>query len=325
MENKLAHHAELHKLEWKWTPDKDSKQNYYSLEDPGRLNALTMELFSIPISQFLRRTSSIGQFQNIHTYNGLIDLTFKLHKSYDVDLEEVWEQRLEVITVQGSGFDCMTFNTPHLLRCADDRHFMLREIHSKIDSLNDRYDFMKIKKAFDGEWYTTKIRNTGSLKKIGRTVAVGKKASNGKRLSIYEAWMIHEELAEGTVRTELQLFGRDAYNFVHSVQLRDTDLTTKTIGIIKKLITFREPGADSNKDRLPVADFWRYLTGDYSTISLPRVISTPPTFARTRKALGSYLHQKRLVLGDDSLVETLHGWLDSAGLLPAFAALPSAP
>jgi hypothetical protein len=315
----MAHHAELHKAEWRWSPGNDAKQDYFSLEDPSRLNDLTMALFSIPASQFLRRTSAIGQYQNIHSYNGMIDLTFKLHKIYANDSEELWEQRLEVVTIHGAGFDSMTFNTPHILRCLEDRHFTLREVHAKIDILDEHYTFAAIKRAFDAELYTTKSRRKESFKDTGRTVAVGKKAANGKRLSIYEAWTVHEEIPEGTVRTELQLFGRDAQNFIHAPQFRDMDLTTKTIGVIRKMITFRKPGTDTNKDRLPVADFWNFLTEGFAVCRLPRLISVAPTFSKTRKSMEVYLHQKRLVLGDDSLIETIRAWLDNAGLLPAFA------
>jgi len=315
-----AHHAELHKLEWKWTPPKEAKLDFYSLERPEELDALTEELFSIPINQFVRRTSAIGQFQNIYTYNQLIDLGFRLTKFHDDDLEEVWEQRLETITIQGSAFDCMTFNTPHILRCTDDRHFRLREVHSKIDILSDRYAFPEIKKRYDVELFTTKCK-TGSYKEEGRTIFIGNKAANGKRLNIYEGWTVHEELPEGTVRSELQLYGRDAYNFFHSEKLRDVDLTTKTIGIIKGLITFREQGADSNKDRLPVADFWKYFTEEYVVVKLPRQLGLPPTFERTTRALTAYLHQKRQVLGDSGFVRAVYGCLDKAGLLQEFTAM----
>jgi hypothetical protein len=131
-------HAGYHKLAFR--PNK----NFTTTE--GTVNRITTQLFNIPLSMFERRSSGKApQYLETLTYNRMIDLTYKNSTKYGTCLDRV--------TIQGSAFDYMTFNTEFIRQYLQNEQFQAIELHSKVDVPHTVIDFRTIKEHFVSHAY----------------------------------------------------------------------------------------------------------------------------------------------------------------------------
>lgn len=302
-------YAQYHKMEFR--PHKDftaTTEHLYALAN----------LFGIDYqAEFQPKSSSTAiQYKTVETYRGLINFEF---------FNPPKKQRtLNRVEIHGEAFETLPLDIGNILTKMEKALFTLVEVHSRILLPHDVISWDTLNQYFRDESYTSECRLVSQLNdpknEYAKTWQAGKRPSTrsnsmqGKRLTFYQADKIHPELDAGTSEMELQLFGKTAHDFVYATVARDTDLTLRTLGVIRSYFEFKELSGDSNQCRRPTANFWLDIIADIPAIHLPRMDKPTPSLVGKQKKFKESLYSRLLSLGTDAFIRTLTEWLESQGL-----------
>lgn len=257
------------------------------------------DISPVPFDQFTRLGTTRYRTYPKFTYQGLIDIETRL-SPWEYSSDNLPMLELDRIEIHGEAFRLHPIDVNKLLKSAWEHNFHEQRIDINFDISADFLPFETINHHFVNELLTANATRSPvtSNNKIGgtaRTWYVGSNAANGYRISFYESGKIHEELPDSSWRIECQLYGNAASDYAIAYYNNPTPRTTTAylLQLLKKRITFRTPGSDSNKSRWAVPSWWSQIIAGAGTFSENKRVTLPIREANRRKRLQSDL--KRLL------------------------------
>lgn len=302
--------VDCHHLEFR------SGVKFKSFEDMElSLDKILTALVDLKFANFKSKSSSanyVKQFELIHTFRNEIDLKYSQYNNGNCTLIS--------ITFHGKFFERLGEQYSYKLLIDKAKTCLLqpRELHFKARLPVQIADFPTIHNHFKEESYTTKS-TVYQCSSDSKTWSLGKRSTQGSRISFYDAAARHEEAADGETDIELQLYGKNAINtFIDGMRKTSASLEELFFSNLLNRISFKDlQDNDSNISRRDQANFWETLADQYTKISIPKREKPPQMQRRVAVAKGK-MYSNLLQSTPHIWLDALEQFLDDQQLLEAF-------
>ena len=190
--------------------------------------------------------------------------------------EEQISTNVGFVWLEMSGQGCRTFetygngnyNALFELARSDPTNIHLTRLDVAFDDLTGLFDINKICDYTRLEYFTARIQKYQAIySNSGNSVQFGSRMSN-TLIRIYDkaAERGYDNTQFHWIRCELQLKDCNALGFADKA--RDVGIQETYLGVLKNYLMFREPGADTNKRRWSICEFWDSFLDDAIRLSL---------------------------------------------------------
>lgn len=263
--------------------------------DPDYLDAITKELFAIPLANFTKLsnvTVNKRKYRQGYTFENKINLLCGDYtKRFPLTIE-----------INGGAFDHACINVDKISRIIE-QSYTVTAIHAKIDT--DTTPFKRLFQAYQLDAVTSASLKRSDRQSSTRTVAFGK----DPEYSIYEAGLYHPELQnKNLARHELKFTGDNARQFFKLWRQDPDNLDSLIKGFISghfKVVFRDHTSTDSNNSRRPTLPIWEKWLATVSPRHFDRVEPTPPRLENQIKSYTTKLLQLKIELGEDNYTQIL--------------------